>query len=340
MRLRRPRRAKLRTRVLLGVLGVTLIALIAFDVAAVTALRGYLFSRTDQQLRQVLSLYRVLPVNHQVRSSRAPNRFVPPPREVRGQPLKRIIGPQAILPGALGQFDVVTVNHSRPLLSIMGGPRLLPQKLPNLAELAESDTAVTLTGQDGTTQIRLMAVSFPGYGLVYATTSLSGLQHTVGQLELILIIGSAAAGVIAAGGVAWVMRRGLRPVEVMAGEADKINAGDLTDRVSQPDPRTEIGRLGAALNGMLARIQDFVAEPGRNEIPVIHSISYSGPATKPSSNIVKCQRTSTRAGTRWSGRHGPPGGGLRRGALMPGAGPPPPPAGGLRMQMIVVLRSA
>jgi two-component system OmpR family sensor kinase len=105
-----------------------------------------------------------------------------------------------------------------------------------------------------------MAVSFPGYGLVYATTSLSGLERTVGQLELILIIGSVAAGAIAAGGVAWVMRRGLRPVEVMAGQADKINAGDLTDRVSPHDPRTEMGRLGAALNGMLARIEDFVAE--------------------------------------------------------------------------------
>ena len=101
MRLRRPRRAKLRTRVLIGVLAVTLVALIAFDVAAVTALRGYLFSRTDQQLRQVLSLYRVLPVTHQVRSSRTPNRFVPP-REVRGQPLKRIIGPRAILLVILG----------------------------------------------------------------------------------------------------------------------------------------------------------------------------------------------------------------------------------------------
>jgi two-component system OmpR family sensor kinase len=56
------------------------------------------------------------------------------------------------------------------------------------------------------------------------------------------------------------MRRGLRPIEVMAGQADRINAGDLTDRVSLHDPRTEMGRLGAALNGMLARIGDFVAE--------------------------------------------------------------------------------
>ena len=82
----------------------------------------------------------------------------------------------------------------------------------------------------------------------------------MGQLELILVIGSAAAGLIAAGGVAWVMRRGLRPIETMAGQADRINAGDLTDRVSPHDPRTEIGRLGEALNGMLARIEDFVAE--------------------------------------------------------------------------------
>ncbi len=260
MRLRRPRRAKLRTRVLLGVLAVTLVALVAFDVAAVTALRGYLISQTDQQLREVLSLYRVLPANGSVTPGLHPRQFVPP-REVRGKPRKEITGPRAILPGALGQFEVVTVNHSRPVLSIMGGDQLLPRvSVPYLQSLARSHTAVTLTGRDGTTQVRLLALSFPGYGLVYATTSLSGMQRTIGQLELILIIGSAAAGAIAAGGVAWVMRRGLRPVEVMAGQADKINAGDLTDRVSPHDPRTEMGRLGAALNGMLARIEDFVAE--------------------------------------------------------------------------------
>jgi two-component system OmpR family sensor kinase len=46
----------------------------------------------------------------------------------------------------------------------------------------------------------------------------------------------------------------------MAGQADKITAGDLTERVSPADTRTEVGRLGAALNGMLARIEDFIAE--------------------------------------------------------------------------------
>ena len=198
MRLHLPRGAKLRTRVLLGVLAVTLIALVAFDVAAVTALRGYLMGQTDQQLQEVLSLYRVLPVHNPFRTAQPGS--VMPPREVRSKLRKEITGPRAILPGALGQFDVVTVNGSRPLLSIMGGPQLLPQTpLPNLTKLARSHTAVTLTGRDRTTQIRLMAVAFPGQGLAYASTSLSGLQRTVGQLELILIIGSAAAGLIAAG---------------------------------------------------------------------------------------------------------------------------------------------
>ena len=131
---RLPRRAKLRTRVLLGVLGVTLVALVAFDVAAVTALRGYLISQTDQQLRQVLSLYRVLPVQDRVhpRVARPPH-FLPP-REVQGKPRKQITGPRAVLPGALGQYDVVTVNRSRSLLSIMGGPQLLPRvPVPDLA---------------------------------------------------------------------------------------------------------------------------------------------------------------------------------------------------------------
>jgi hypothetical protein len=48
-------RAQLRTRVLVSVLAVTLVALAAFDFAAVTALRGYLLRQTDSQLQTVLN---------------------------------------------------------------------------------------------------------------------------------------------------------------------------------------------------------------------------------------------------------------------------------------------
>ena len=56
-------------------------------------------------------------------------------------------------------------------------------------------------------------------------------------------------------GVFVLVRRGLRPVEAMARQADRITGGELTGRVAWHNPRTEVGRLGAALNGMLARIE-------------------------------------------------------------------------------------
>ena len=274
MRLRRPRHPKLRTRVLLGVLAVMLVALVAFDVAAVTALRGYLVGQADSQLQDVLSLYRVasppaLPTTAgRPRTSTGASQALPsrpkgtkvPYWQRSGSVRKVIAGPRAFLPGALGQFEVVTVSGRRPTMSIRAGPDLIPQLPPDLSALARSQQAVTVPSRHGGGQLRLMAESFPSIGVVYATTSLAHVGKTVGQLELILVIGSAAAGLIAAGGVAWVMRRGLRPIETMAGQADRINAGDLTDRVSPHDPRTEMGRLGEALNGMLARIGDFVAE--------------------------------------------------------------------------------
>jgi two-component system OmpR family sensor kinase len=108
--------------------------------------------------------------------------------------------------------------------------------------------------------VRMMMAPLGGGGEILASVSLSHVNRTVGQLERILIIGSVAAAVLVGLGAGWLIRRGLRPIEAMAAEADRITAGDLTDRVAPQDPRTEVGRLGAALNGMLARIGASVAE--------------------------------------------------------------------------------
>jgi two-component system OmpR family sensor kinase len=264
--LRRFRRAKLRTRVLIGVLAVTLVALVAFDFAAVAALRGYLLSQTDSQLRGILSLYRVInppgpgffrsqAVSGERRIGKRPLRWAP-----GAQAEGVITGPRLMLPGVLGQFQVVTVSGRKPSMSISAGPHLVPRLPADLTALAKTRQGVTVASRHGSGQLRLMAESFPGIGVAYATTTLDHVDKTVGQLELILVIGSAAAGLLAAGGVAWVMRRGLRPVEAMAGQAAAINAGDLTSRVTPHDPHTEIGKLSRAINGMLARIEDFVAE--------------------------------------------------------------------------------
>jgi len=277
MRPRWPRRALLRTRVLIGVLLVTLIALAAFDVAAVTAARTYLIGQTDGQLDKVLSLYGRVAVAEQYPASATPpggiGQHRPAQRRiypgVHATPVSGAL-PARVLQGAILQpFSVLlvsgkTVRGVSPAIAIrgiiIGGADLMPLLPQNLGSLAASGHAVTVPSRNGNEPLRLMAAPDPGQGITVAVTSLEGVDRTVGRLELILLIGSAAAGLLAAGGVAWVMRRGLRPIETMAGQADAINAGDLTSRVSPHDPGTEVGRLGAALNGMLARIEDFVTE--------------------------------------------------------------------------------
>jgi len=271
MRPRWPRRAKLRTRVLIGVLLVTLVALAAFDVAAVTAARTYLIGQTDAQLDKVLGLYGRVAVAEQVPAGSRPSaaaspRFQPAPH---GTPYVGSIPRRALQGAILQPFSVLLVTGKRvkgvsPAIAIrgivIGGANLMPRLPENLGALAASGHAATAPSRSGNEPLRIMAAPDPGRGITVAVTSLEGVDTTVGRLELILGIGAAAAALLVAGGVAWVMRRGLRPVETMAGQADAISAGDLTSRVSPHDPRTEVGRLGAALNGMLARIEDFITE--------------------------------------------------------------------------------
>jgi two-component system, OmpR family, sensor kinase len=276
--LSRPRRALLRTRVMVGVLLVTLVALAAFDVAGVTALRTYLLGQTDSQLQQVIRLYRMVslirlngpalpgPVRneqHQRPASAGANFATRPPNAKTPSP--RVIQAPLFQPYQVVTVSGKTVRGASPVISLgaglfIGNAGLRVGQLPgNLSALAASGQPWTADSANGT-QLRLMAAPYTGRNVIVAVTSLAGMDKTVGQVELILVVGSAVAGLLVAGGVAWVMRRGLRPIEAMAGQADAITAGDLSSRVGPHDPRTEVGRLGVALNGMLARIAEFVTE--------------------------------------------------------------------------------
>jgi two-component system OmpR family sensor kinase len=288
--LQRPRRAQLRTRVLAGVLAVTVIALVAFDFAAVGALRRYLLGHTDAQLQTVLGLYRPMtitlpasgnwafggqPTGAGVQGRPYPTARHPPvPPGVRqpteglwpspgGPRVKQVIaGPRLNVPAPiLVQFGVGFVGGKRPRKFVSGNPGLVPRVPPGqlLRLLAADHGAQTMISADHGGTLRLGAIREPG-GFLYATTSLSDVSSTVDHLELILAIASVAVGLAVAGGIGLVLRRGLRPIERMAGQADKITAGDLTERVRPQDPGTEVGRLGAALNGMLTRIEASVSE--------------------------------------------------------------------------------
>ena len=91
------------------------------------------------------------------------------------------------------------------------------------------------------------------------------VDDTLHQLLLVELF--VAAGVLTAlAGLAWwVVRIGLRPLEQMGETAGAIAAGDLSRRVEVADERTEVGRLGIALNTMLGQIEGAFAERTASE---------------------------------------------------------------------------
>ena len=120
------RRPQLRTQVLAGVLLVTIVALTAFDLAAVSALRSYLLNRTDSSLHAVLNLYQ-------------PGRALVLPRGLHPahRPTERrvsrftVVGPRLkVHPPILDQFYLVYVPKAgASKVFLEGNPQLVPRRL-------------------------------------------------------------------------------------------------------------------------------------------------------------------------------------------------------------------
>jgi two-component system OmpR family sensor kinase len=103
-------------------------------------------------------------------------------------------------------------------------------------------------------------------GLTVVAVPLHEVDQTLKRLLVVeaLVIG----GVLLALGLTafFVVRIGLRPLDRIEVTAGQIAAGDLSRRVSPATPRTEVGRLGLALNSMLERLeQAFAARTASEE---------------------------------------------------------------------------
>jgi two-component system, OmpR family, sensor kinase len=263
-------RTQLRTRVLVGVLAVTLIALASLGFATVAALHGYLLGKTDADLLRVLTEYQPMLAKADTPPARSANPGIPGKytnKPSHGNTNKPAEGNTVYLeiPSVLDLYNVeFKTGQGPPQEVVQGNADLVPRLPGDLAALAARHRGQTVTGRNGHVQLRLLATSADG-GTLIVTTSLESLDSIDSGLSVIVALGLLTAALLVFTGVGLVTRRGLRPVETMAAAADRITAGDLTSRVSTHDPATEVGRLGSALNGMLARIQAAVREREANE---------------------------------------------------------------------------
>ncbi|HKB30486.1 MAG TPA: HAMP domain-containing sensor histidine kinase [Streptosporangiaceae bacterium] len=104
--------------------------------------------------------------------------------------------------------------------------------------------------------IHLTSLSQPGSpGTFVVGVDLGSINHTIGTLTMIdLSVGGIVIVILAGVGVALV-RASLRPLAEIEQTAGAIAAGDLSRRVPDRDPRTEVGSLGRSLNIMLGQIE-------------------------------------------------------------------------------------
>ncbi|WP_407569245.1 sensor histidine kinase [Deinococcus altitudinis] len=74
-----------------------------------------------------------------------------------------------------------------------------------------------------------------------------------------------AALLLAGAAVLLLLRLGLRPLRVMAGQAARLGVGDLSERMPVSLPEDELNLLSVGLNRMLARLQDAFARLSAEE---------------------------------------------------------------------------
>jgi heavy metal sensor kinase len=112
--------------------------------------------------------------------------------------------------------------------------------------------------RDGSS-FRLLSVPIRGNGvlvnIVQVGTSLRPVEEMLHRLVLVLLVSAPIALAAALVGGWFLADRALRPVEAITQAAERIAAGDLTQRLSVPSALDEIGRLAVTFNDMIARLE-------------------------------------------------------------------------------------
>jgi two-component system, OmpR family, sensor kinase len=240
-------RLSLRARLLLGVVLLAALGLVAADVATYKSLSDYLFSRVDSTLNAVhpgveQTAFRGESHDHGPR----PDEFAPPGYCVELRTLgQRVLASQC--QGALGETAESPPRYPSTV------------SVPAHPNSEEGDRIrfldVEARKDDGRYRVRASIERDHSNELLLIAAPLRSEDNTLHRLFLVELFATAIVlAALAAVGL-WIVRLGLRPLREIEQTAAAITAGDLSHRVDHPDARTEVGRVGSALNEMLDRIE-------------------------------------------------------------------------------------
>ena len=136
----------------------------------------------------------------------------------------------------------------------------------DIGDLPGYDTIVTVRSSDGKGHSWHLLLSRDHGGRpVVVALSLDDVDETVNQ-QLWVTVGVGGGVLVLLAVVAYLLvRSSLRPLVEVEQTAEAIAAGDLTRRVPEADPRTEVGGLSTALNTMLGQIETAFEERRASE---------------------------------------------------------------------------
>jgi two-component system OmpR family sensor kinase len=249
--------SSLRARLVAGLVLLAAAGLVLLGGVTYAEQRSFLYDRLDQQVHAA-----VFPVGAQL-DQRGPK--LAPRRSPDGDDLAG--GPR----GHDDNFPYGTYGERRnaggvrvaalPLTRVEGSTT---PKAPTLPRNLPTNRIVSVSA--GGTRYRVLAVPDRfDTGTTVVAVPLRDVDQTLHRLLLVeaMVIGGV---LLLMGGLAFgVVRLGLRPLDRMAATAGQIAGGDLSHRVEPDTDRTEVGRLGKALNGMLARLEDAFARREASE---------------------------------------------------------------------------
>ncbi|MEC5151731.1 HAMP domain-containing sensor histidine kinase [Cryobacterium sp. GrIS_2_6] len=170
---------------------------------------------------------------------------------------------------ATGTGSTPTGGESDP--APVAGPSELTAGLAALSSVTEPTER-----ESGGWRLRAVPIVLPGeterIGVAVVGLSLAPYQRTETRTMLVGI-GPAVLVVLGVSGMAaWIVRRALRPVEVMARRASAWSADDLTGRFDLGEPHDELTRLGQVLDGLLARVSRTIIAEQRLTAELAHEL--------------------------------------------------------------------
>ena len=233
-------RTSLRTKLVVGVLALVLVALAVVDVVSIVQLRGLLTDHADQQLEQVSN--KIADAGLSMRES--------------GSSLGSLIAPNLTAEAYSSSGQVIgSVDMSGHVIPV--SPTVTFSLTSSWLSANANDYATLSSQSGGSWRAYVVPVTFSdgSSGYLITASDFSDAIATIHQLTgLDVIVSVVILAVLAVIGFA-VVQANLRPLVDIEETAGEIAEGHLERRVPERDPRTEIGSLGRSLNTMLSQIE-------------------------------------------------------------------------------------